>query len=970
MSSNRNHRPGAESHGDDTDDGTERYRYEDARPLDEQTFEGESIDRRTFLGVAAATGAALTLPGAAAAEVTGEPVTDEYEFVVNHTPDDYEAATVIEFTDVAALEAFAEEYEEEPDPGLERPPKAVTRETPTLAAHAHLTAEEVDEVLEMGGIEYMDFSPGANPWWKLDGSYEDGVFPPVEEARNYLSYQETVQALDHLESHEPDRVRVTSIGHSPGWNNQLTGDDPDPRDIYVAEVTKDVRDEDSFAQKNKVVFSLNIHGDERAGTEIGCRLIEEIAKGEADDFEHLLEDVAVIFLFTNPDGWVSRKPQTEIPWVEDHDTNFQRGNASYVPDLDVGGEVPSPVDTNRQYPTMGWTNPAFWPAEPKDAPDVRPGYEELGLGYEDVVPDSLAIVDHFREYDNVEFLCDYHGMYTADHMVFNLETNAPFDHQGTHDLDEVNVRIGEGMQDEWGNVDDIADDISKAGEEMYGAPFVPGGETYGGLFDWGTIYDSLSYQISGGFLGWAGQPEAFGGLGAVTVAPEVVLSNHVTDAQKEWKPYWSRHYVTAYRISMREYAEMTAAETNSTVATDGQDTAYVTSNDLTRRSADLPHTDEGPGRVDGPGQDRATEVRRRHDVVQPGPDGPSSVSTAATDASHSLFVHLHGVREGTSGVIRLKNPAGNVVEEIDLAAKADPADHTARKHDFEEFFVRRPQPGEWEIEVSDADTDVLVDVTTLETEGEIPDPEAVLGYEQREYVVNPLRFFADLEPYVEDGAMDRMGVHHVSRGRLLRGNSGQRHYDKLVVSHDDGIDDHRYVAAIEEFVEAGGDLVLTDTGVNLLGELEVGEAAAIDAGDIETTDVMFATLEDRSFDNPLLAAIRPRQQELWKGSQLGYTSGVDQPATVVDREAFEAAGGETAGTIAGGVGAGMLAASGSEINVLGSVLPPARQTELHPFGMADYAVSFMGHTLICNALGFEQRRYVDGELVGTWGEIR
>ncbi|MFC4439673.1 MULTISPECIES: M14 family zinc carboxypeptidase [Natrialbaceae] len=938
----------------------------DGGPADEhpdEAFEG-GIDRRTFLSLSAATGAALALPGAATADVTGEPLTDEYAFVVNHTPDEYETATVIEFADGEALEAFADEYAEEPDPDLERAPKAVTRESPAPAAHAHLTADEVGDVLELDGVERMDFSPGANPWWKLEAPYEDGVFPPVEEARNYLAYEESVQALEHLEADNPDRIRAKAIGQSPGWTNQFAGEESDGRDIYVTEVTNDVRDDSSFAEKEKVVFSLSIHGDERAGTEAGCRLIEDIAAGEADEFEELLDDIVILFLFTNPDGWVSRKPQTEIPWVEGHDTNFQRGNASLF-----DGQ---PVDTNRQYPTMGWTNPSFRPAEPDGAPEE----------FHDLVPDSLAIVDHFRGYDNVAFLCDYHGMYTADHVVFNLETNAPFDHDGTHDLDEVNIQIGEGMHDHWGSVDAIADDIATAGDEMYGFPFVPEGDSYDGLFDWGTIYDSLAYQITGGFLGWAGQPEEFGGLGAITVAPEIILSNHYQDARKDWKPYWVRHYETAYRISMREYAEMTARETNATVATGDQNTAYVTTDELTRSSADLPHADEHPGQGGGHGQERATEMRRRHDVIQPGPVGASSVSADASDASHSLFVHLDGIRNATEGVVRVRNPSGTVVREIDIDATADPDDSSARKHDFEEFFVRRPRAGRWEVEV-ESDAEVAVGTTMLDVDGDVPDPEEVLGYEQREYTVNPMQFFADLGPVLEDGSLDGLRVHDVRIGRLLRGNSGERRYDKLVVSHDDGVDDPQYLEAIEAFVDAGGDLVLTDSGVNLLGELEVGEAASITTEDVRDVQMQFVNLEDREFDHPLLAGIRTRQREIWKGSQLGYTTGVDQPATTVDPDAFADAGGSIAGTftewdddggnlapVGSGVGAGTLAADESEITVLGSVLPPARQTELHPFGMADYAVSFMGHTLVCNALGFEQRRYAEGELVRTYGEIR
>ncbi|MFC7231264.1 hypothetical protein ACFQMM_07290 [Saliphagus sp. GCM10025308] len=145
----------------------------------------------------------------------------------------------------------------------------------------------------------------------------------------------------------------------------------------------------------------------------------------------------------------------------------------------------------------------------------------------------------------------------------------------------------------------------------------------------------------------------------------------------------------------------------------------------------------------------------------------------------------------------------------------------------------------------------------------------------------------------------------------------------------------------------------------------------------------------RNLEHALLTDVRPIQQEIWKVSQLGYTTGDDSPAWTVDTAAFEAAGGSVAGELGqetyweqdedgnweqiyvpGEVGAGTLSAGSAEINVIGSLLPPANQRELHPFGMADYTLSFMGYTLICNALGFEQRRYVDGDLVGMWGELR
>jgi hypothetical protein len=580
-----------------------------------------------------------------------------------------------------------------------------------------------------------------------------------------------------------------------------------------------------------------------------------------------------------------------------------------------------------------------------------------------MVPDALATVEHLRGYDNVEYVCDYHMMGFSSSMVLNLESNAAYDHDGTHNLDEVNQRIHDGMYDHWGGPEAIADDTMRASGDTSNNPeYVPDE-----LFNWGTIYDSIGYNITGGLLGWGGQSEEFGGLGAVTVAPELGMRDFAT-----WRPYIERHLVTAYHISQREFAEMCAADTEATVVTGGKDTAYLTTDELTRTSADLSHTDEGPGQGQGGGRDRATQVQRRHETVQPGPSGRAEMSS--DDRTHSIAArfHAHDVDEG---VVSLVNPAGQVVREVDLA---DLETEECCMTDETSFYIPDPDAGGWSIEF-DGDGDLNLDVVTIETDEEHPDPEEIMGYSQREYVVNPMQFFADLESFLEDGSMKGISPHHVRIGRLMRGNSGERRYDKLVISGDVGRDDHAFVEAVEEFVEAGGDLLLTDAGLYLLDALEIGEAAGISADDIESIEVDIANLEDRDFDHHLLTDIRELQLEMWKGSQLGYTTGEDSPATIIDDDAFEGAGGEIAGRMIGGspwtpgpegVAAGTLSAGDAEINVLGSVLPVANQRELHPFGMSDYAVSFMGHTLICNALGFEQHRYVDGDLVGVWGELR
>ena len=933
---------------------------ENDRPSD--PFEGSAIDRRTFLSVAAATGVALGLPGTGAGrtQVEDELLSDVAEFVINHTPDDYEAGLVVEFDGEAAAETFEETFSYEYEDDRPRPAKAVIRTEPTPAGHGRLTTPEVQTLLDIDGVEGVDFSPGANPFWTLDEApYGEGVFPAVEEAREYLAFEETVAGIEHLADEHPDRLQLTTTGRqSPGWPNLfLETDERYP--VYVARLTDDI--ESTFEEKAKVLYTIGIHGDEPQGREAGVRIIEDVLTGEAPAFEALLDDVALVFVFINPDGWVSREPYTDLPYpqsnnpfegVEFDDVNLLRGNGSFP-----GG---SQLDTNRQYPTIGWVNAGFYPAEPADAPAF----------FDDLVPDALGAVEHFREYQHVEFLCDYHGMGVADQMVLNLETNAPFDHLKTHNLDEVSIRTGEGMVEELGDIDAIADDVAVALEEHYfqigdgeGDQYVPQGDSYNGLLDWGTIYDTIGYQITGGFLGWAGVPEQQGGLGAVTVAPEMFHSNPNGLAFMGWKPYWARHQTLSYRISMREYARLAGADTEATVHTGDRDTAYVESDELTRSSADLPHTGEGADTDAG-----STSVRRESVSL---PAGGATTAVESRDETHSMSVQFEASGHGT-GELRLRDPANAVVRRFEF----DRFDDRVR-HSVDDLFVADPDAGRWTIE---AVGDVAFDVsTTLVDADDVSDPREAWngeGFEQRRYEVNPMQFFDDLAPHIaDDGSLQGITTADVT--------SGLEEYDQLVVSHDVGIDNSAYVGALESFLDGGGDLVLTDTGVNLLGALDVGGLATLDVGDIEDVTVNFATLESKQPGHPLLLDIRPRQQELWKGPQLGYTTGVDQPATVVDPDAFEAAGGEVAGILGGGadgavdygggidgspgVGAGTIQVDDAEVTVLGSVLPPANQQQLHPFGMADYAVSFMGHTILCNALGFVQRRLRDGELVRSYG---
>lgn len=894
-------------------------------------FGDGTIDRREFLALSAATAGALALPGMATAELEDDRLTDRYAFVVNHTDDEYEAATLIRLAEGAVddVSEWAVETTTDPEP----------------AAYARLTAAEVEEVLEVEGVEGVEFSPGSNPFWKL-GGYPNRVFYPPEESVEYVGYRETVAGLGHLAEEHADRLAFSPIGESHGHENLFEGG-RDPQDVWVAELTNDHGG--SFADKPKAVFTIGIHGDERAGVEAGVRLIEEVLRGERPELDELLEEVALVFVTANPDGWVSRKPEFASRFH-----NFQRGTPALQRGVDEA-DVEEPwdgsvhLDSNRQYPSLGWIDPINYPGEPDDAPSET----------DERVPDASAIVSHLRGYDDVEYVADYHGMQWADHFVLSLIANGDFDLTDQHALDEMNRRIDRGMIDALGSRDDIEDAILASAERQYADQlrepldleddWLPPQLNEEGLFDWGSIYDTLAYQVGGALLCWAGQPEEAGGLGARTIAPEMSWSNTQEPMEKRFVPETVDVQATAYQVSMVEIATILAQEVEATIDAGGTTTAYVTSDAVGRSSDELAFT-------------RAETDSTKTDATVE--DGESeTVPIEVAKGTNSLDVH---VRPEFGAVrVTIRDPDGEVVVETDeLSGHGDTVGCACMEHDDTEQFLCEPAPGEWTIEIEGLDEESAVSLWTLAVSGEAegvasPDPADVLGYEQREYDVSPLAFFEDHDAYVEDGGFEPVTVEEVCEGALLDG--GEIAYENVVVVHDDGIETEVYTEALDAYVEADGNLVVTDAGVSLLGELDTG----IEPDDVEEVTTTVSHLANKE-EHPLLDGVRGIEAELWKPAPLGYpvTNAGTAPTTVLDSAAFEAAGGTVAGWLGEDEEGYPYVAAGSidgSIHVIGGLLPPANQRYLHPFGLLDYCLSYTGQTVLLNALGYDQHRRVDGE---------
>ena len=81
------------------------------------------------------------------------------------------------------------------------------------------------------------------------------------------------------------------------------------------------------------------------------------------------------------------------------------------------------------------------------------------------------------------------------------------------------------------------------------------------------------------------------------------------------------------------------------------------------------------------------------------------------------------------------------------------------------------------------------------------------------------------------------------------------------------------------------------------------------------------------------------------------TSVDTSPVWTVDQKAWQAAGGTTAGTTGNGrTSLGEIALGHGHVRIFGAVLPDPSGDFAHPFGVADYAVTYWGYRVLANLL--------------------
>jgi len=177
----------------------------------------------------------------------------------------------------------------------------------------------------------------------------------------------------------------------------------------------------------------------------------------------------------------------------------------------------------------------------------------------------------------------------------------------------------------------------------------------------------------------------------------------------------------------------------------------------------------------------------------------------------------------------------------------------------------------------------------------------------------------------------------------------------VVMTGDAYLGSPRLLRALEAYVRRGGRLVLTDGALRAMGAMGVVKPSAVA---VEKVYAGYFDIADRS--SPLVRGARPLSRQTYEPVPVGYKidntfssslSTVHSPMWTVDRSAWEAASGRTAGTTGNGrTSLGEIRLGRGRIRILGGVLPNPTGAFAHPFGVADYSVTYWGYRVLANML--------------------
>jgi hypothetical protein len=860
-------------------------------------------------------------------------------------------------------------------------------------------------------------------------------------AAQFVQWDEAISGLSLLQQLYPRYVEVINLRTQYGDHPAFRGEEfrsagiptedlgRQQRDLYVVKVTDRASEVDE-ADREHFVYSLSIHGIERAGLEGGIRAVEDLAtwaacqNGDAPDAidcaaevgetgarrlldpyddegisptaGETLEKGVLLFTLSNPDGWVRG--------------DLTRGGVFYQRFNGNG------MDLNRDWPTQGYSDPAYTSfSEP----------ETRGFGtWLKWVSDNHTGGRQFAGG------IDLHGMVTANSLSYTLLGAAQKDYRKnaiTVDTAELMFRDAEERLTWSPHVARAEDCPGPVPEPFFGqdrttAPMC--------TVQWGTVWDTIEYQITGGMGDWIDNPDL--GLGGIGINNEMALSHlapnnvflpDIVQLQIEGNKSLIYSQVAALLeeepVAYEPGGRIAYLDDPARVTHDGE-AAIPNRPELW----DLPTQDDIHGQeVTGAqgfefvvrGRDEgvfnggmtveATTVNVRGLGLAPNATGLTLEYCGPAEGQEMQLTHQHahehGLRAALAGAERtVQHAHGHRHAVAGQRATIAVSDHACEPvaeafnqgptyaHTGAQLELNDPVPGVYRVASNPARA------TPTRYHVRFTRNDAIPGWDdQAAYDVSRTDFFRDLNAFVDDGGHELVGLTAediVADPAMLSTFDTFVIADRFTTTFGEAGRDEAYAAALEGFVRAGGNLVLTDGAVHGLAALDIGLGADdVRRGVYYAGYIDFNDGEGPTFDtHPLTEHIerdgtasgrqtldgtqyydrRQTYEPVPTGHLVGgpstCSSGCDAPIHVVDPDAWEAAGGinlgrsyvrpgPSGGSGDAGVSLGELPLGDGAIRIIGALLPEPTQDNFHPYGLSSHALTYTGYQLFENATSWD-----------------
>jgi hypothetical protein len=824
-------------------------------------------------------------------------------------------------------------------------------------------------------------------------------------AAQFVQWDEALGGMRFLQSKFPNLVQVVNLRESFANDPEFAGEtmqsaglpmedlSRDKRDLYVVKIT-DATSSIAEPQRKHFVYSLSIHGIERAGLEGGVRAAEDLITWAACEKDanaapacskegpfpkHILEATpdnpgptagevlkrsVVYFVFSNPDGWHRGE-------VTQGGVFFERYNGNGM-------------DVNRDFPTIGYTEPLYTPwSEPESRGYSRYLYHEKAR--------TAA-----QKFDGG---IDLHGMLTARSFSYTL--------------------LGSGQRDYRKNEITVATAIQTFRDSearLKWSPLIlPAGQcpnedlqepAFGGYLQmcsdqWGTVWDTINYQVTGSFGDWI---DSRLGLDAVGIDNEMALSHLTPDDVFDLD-------VEQLHIDGNKglvYAQIAALlqEKPVSFAPSGR-IAYVFDPARVRNGggakalsplSKLP-VQETIEKADPSGiQDFTFDVK-----------GPSDGVYNGGLAIEGTYLNARGISpQGASdnyGGAPIPQSTGQVI--LDYCGPGDHAGDPASCREVARYFnqsglyaqagiridLNDPRPGPYRLR---ADT-----ARPLPTQYRVTfsKSRSYLTPAQAPYDVSRMDFFDELNRYVPAGKK----LQPLTAAQIVKDPAVLDAYDTLVAA-----DSLPVVGPVKTWVARGGNLVLTDGALTALPSL---------VGSIKKSDVVrgvfyagwmdFDDGDGATYDDPLARDVNKEgtaegrasignvqfthRHQTYEPVPIGFYNApsgsgnatcssdpCDAPNWIVKTDAWKKAGGRVvARTLVNaseqpsssqvrttGVSLGEMKLGKGVVRIGGALLPQPTEKNYHPFGLAPYSLTYTGYQVFENLVRYTRSASEKPQVLG------